>query len=139
MSIGGRDILIAAPPDVSAAEFILRRMRQLWPDGYFQDADEEVYHPVDSPGVLIQGCRSREFFVFINRAAAEAWHRAGATPENTNSMLHFLVEDRPRSRRSPRHVTMVCDELSSTIESLAADLKKSFWGSRRTMPLPSAA
>jgi hypothetical protein len=139
MSFGGQDILIEAPPDVPAADVILRCLRLLWPDAYFQDADQEDYHPVDSPRVLIQGGRSREFFVFINRGAAESWNRDGATPENSNSMVHFLVEDRPRSRRSPRHVTLVCDEVSEAIERLAADLKKSFWGSRPPMPRNRAA
>jgi hypothetical protein len=138
MSFGGQDILIESPPDVLAADVILRWMRLLWPNAYFQDADQDDYHPIDSPSVLIKGGRSREFFVFIDRASAEAWHRDGATPENSNSMLHFLVDDLPRTRNRPRHVTLVCDEVSEAVKSLVADLKKSFRGSRRP-PLTKAA
>ena len=50
-------------------------MRLRWPNAYFQNADQEDYHPIDSSRVLIQGGRSREFFVFIDREAAAAWDR----------------------------------------------------------------
>ena len=131
MSIGGRDIVIAAPPDVSPAEVVLGYMRRLWPDGFFQDADQEDVHPINSPRVVIQGGLSREFFAFRDSGAVAAWQLDGATPENENSMLHFLVADPPLSKRLPRHVTLVCDELSAAIDQLIADLKMSFRGSRR--------
>lgn len=139
MSFGGRDILIEAPPGVSAADVIIRVMRLLWPTACFQDADHEDFHPIDSHKVMVQGGRSREFFIFVDRASAEAWHRDGATSENSNSMLHFLIDQATGNRRSPRQVTLVCDEYSGPIESLVADLNKSFRGSRPPMPLRGAA
>jgi hypothetical protein len=131
MIVGGEDIVLLAPPDVPVADVILRQLRRHWPDAYFQDADREDYGPIDSPVVLIQGGRSREFFVFSNRTAAEAWHRDGATAENANSMLHFLIG--PLGPRGmPRQVTMVCDDSNAEIERLSADLRGSFRGSRFT-------
>lgn len=139
MSFGGRDILIEAPPDVPIVDVILRWMRLHWPDAYFQDADQEEYHPIDSPLVFLHGGLSREFFVFIDAGSVEAWHRDGAIIENANSMLHFLVDAPPRTKNSPHHVTLVCDEVSEAIERLAADLKKSFGESRRPVFRDKAA
>jgi hypothetical protein len=137
MSIGGQDILIEIPPDVSAADVIIRLMRQTWPGARFQDADRDDCNPIDSETVMVQGGRSREFFIFRDERSAEAWHRDGATSENAKSMLHFLVDDRPADPSSPRHVTLVCDEVSGAIESLVADLKDRFQGASRLHDLPA--
>jgi hypothetical protein len=108
------------------ADVILRLIRLRWPSACFLDAEGDHAEPIDSPGVLVRGARSREFFVFASPEAAESWQRDGATPENTNTMLHFLVQEHDAADRSPRRVTMVCDALSEEMKSLADELQASF-------------
>jgi hypothetical protein len=139
MSFGGQDILIDVPPGVPAGDIIVRLMRLVWPSAYFQDADLDDYHPINSQKIMIHGGLSREFFIFADSDAAKAWHRDGATPENSNSMLHFLVDYPPGTQRFPRNVTLVCDELSEPIERLVTDLKESFLSSRPLIPPRQAA
>ena len=138
MTIGGWDISIEIPPHVSAAEVILRLMRRRWPGSYFQDADRDDFYPIGSEHVAIRGGLSREFFVFVDLASLESWHRDGATAENANAMLHFLVGE-PTSRRGLRLVTLVCDEPSGSILGLRSDIEASFLSSRRPTPQNDAA
>ena len=130
MIVGGNDIIIPAPPDVHVAEIILGRVRRLWPDGRFQDVDEEADHALDDIRVVMQGGRCREFFLYRDRPSFEAWERDGATSMNLETMLYFLIADPPTGGRGLLQVTLVCGELNATIQKLVRDLETSFRASQ---------
>jgi hypothetical protein len=95
------------------------------------DAEGDRPELIDSRRVMMQGGRSREFFLFEDHDAAESWLADGATAGNANRMLHFLVDEGRKAALSPRQVTMVCDANTAEMRRLAGDLLTSFRGSRR--------
>ena len=125
MIIGGYDVLIEAHPEVQAADVIIRSMRYFWRDGYFQDGDQEEWFSLGSSQVQIRGGLSREFFIYQDIESIKSWNHDGATSENVNSMLHFLIGDRPRVANLPRQVTLVCGSKSGSIQKLVSDLTRS--------------
>ena len=123
---GGSDIVIEAPPGTPVADLILGRIRRLWPDGLYQDADDDDAVYIDDPLVAFAGGRSREFFIYRNRIAFESWERDGATPENLDTMLQFLVTPSEERPAGVIEVTLVCGERTETIRALVDDLERSF-------------
>jgi len=130
MIVGGNDIVIPAPPDVPVTDLILSRVRRLWPNGRFQGADEDVDHALGDIYVVMQGGRSREFFIYRDRPSFEAWERDGATPTNLETMLYFLIGDPPADGWGLRQVTLVCGERTGAILNLIGDLESSFRASQ---------
>ncbi len=100
-------------------------MRRVWPDGRFQDAEEQQWRALSDPWVLVRGAASSEFFIFRNRLIAEAWDR-GEVPEERSTMLHFLIEPPTDSETGWSQVTLVCDERTERIDRLIEDLKATF-------------
>jgi hypothetical protein len=124
--IGGHDIIIDVPPRVPVADLILERVRRLWPDARFRDAEEEDHYAIHDPQILIRGARSKEFLIYRDPAAVEAWDREGATPANLDTMLYFIIGDDVVGRDSPRELTLVCGKKTREIRRLIDDLTKSF-------------
>ena len=131
----GIDIILRAPPDVSVVDLILRYFRHCWPGSSFQDADQDDKYHIDDAWVSIHGTTSREFFIYRDRHAADAWAQEGAVASNVNTMLHFLVGDAPEAQADPREVTLVCDQRTDEIERLTVDLETTF----RSCQLPALA
>ncbi len=127
--IGGVDANLTAPGNIPVTDLIIARMREFWPDGWFQDADSAELHRITEPWVSTIGSRSQEFFVFENRHSAEDWAEHGAMEENSNTMLHFLVGELKTDKRLLREVTMVCDAVDSELERLIKDLESTFFPS----------
>lgn len=134
MSIGGHDIVLEVPPDTPIFEVILRSVRQRWPGAYFLGAGGDDPELIDSAGLPPRAEEGREFFVFRDRGAADSWMDEGATAENENTMLHFLIPENPGG--SPGTVTMVFDIPSAEMRSFADALASGFRDSRRTVPAP---
>jgi hypothetical protein len=126
MIIGGSDIIIEAPPRVPLADLIIARVRLLWPDSWFQDAEDDEARPMRDPRVVVRGGRSREFFIYRDRASFDEWERYGATPSNMNTMLHFILPDNLAGDNELQTFTMVCGERTAEVEQLARDLDQSF-------------
>ncbi len=126
MIVGGSDIVIEAPPGVSLANLILEYVRLLWPDSWFQDANEDEALPIGDRRVSIRGGRSREFFIYRDRAAVGDWGREGATPSNMNTMLYFILEAKSAGEDELQEFTMVCGERTAEVEQFARDLDRSF-------------
>src|SRR4051794_17944298 len=101
MIIGGSDILIEAPPDAPVVDFILSRVRLLWPDAWFQAAEEDECRSIHHSSVYISGGKSREFFIYRDHAAVEAWAKKGATVANLETMLYFIIGDQPTTTDTP--------------------------------------
>jgi hypothetical protein len=126
MSIGGIDAVIDSPPGVPVSDYILLRVAYLWPESCFQDADEDECRPVAHHSTKVRARRTREFFVYRDRAAAASWKSYGATEANSNTMLHFLIDDDPVDMDRPRHVTLVFDERTEQVEQLIRDIATGF-------------
>jgi hypothetical protein len=124
--IGGIDITIAAPAKARAADVIVGRMREFWPDGYFQDADSVAAFSLFDPWVSLVGTSRKEFFIYRDAYAAAEWEAAGATAENSNTMLHFFVGNLVAHDPEVQQVTIVCDEVTQEIQSLVKDLEYTF-------------
>jgi hypothetical protein len=124
--IGGTDVLLLAPPGVPAAEIILATMRLLWPGAIFQDANATQGHEIADRWTSLNASASTEFFIFRDRGTFEKWQQEGASSENENSMLHFLLDQADAKANSLVHVTLVCDTLTSEIEKVVGDLQLTF-------------
>jgi hypothetical protein len=125
MVIGGIDLVFELPADVPAAELILRRVEQFWPNALFQDVEEDKWLPVQNSEILVRRLKSQEFFLYRDRAAAESWAAEGAAPTNQNTMLHFLIRTHKKRGSAFQSITLVCDEKTPEIEQLLSDLKGS--------------
>ena len=90
----------------------------------FPNADETNLIPLGSQE-LAWHTPSREFFVYSDRATAEAWEELGPCAANWNRMLHFLWE--PGGVNASSGVTVVLDELTADTQQLLDDLQASFW------------
>jgi hypothetical protein len=121
--IGGIDISFNVPVNNPTADLIVRRMRQFWPEGVFQDANSAETHGIFEPWVAIHGTNSREFFIYRDAEAAKKWNDAGAVPENSNTMLHFLLGPAPEVDSESQQVTVVCDKRTEDIMSVIRDLQ----------------
>lgn len=130
MTIGGHDIMMDVPPRVPTVDLILGRIRRLWPEARFQDAEEEDRYAIYDPHVFIGGARSKEFLIYRDLVAVVAWDRDGVTPANLNTMLYFIVRDGASGRVGMSEVTLVCGEKTREIEQFVDDLRKSFRSSR---------
>jgi hypothetical protein len=126
MIVGGSDLIIEAPPEVPLTDLILARVRRFWPDSWFQDASEDDVYPIGDTRVSVRGGRSKEFFIYRDRAAIEGWKRGGATLSNMNKMLYFIVSDGDAADDEPREVTLVCGKQTRAIKQLVRDLDQSF-------------
>ncbi|MBI3463563.1 MAG: hypothetical protein HY000_10970 [Planctomycetes bacterium] len=126
MSIGGIDRVLFAPAGVSVADAILQVCRDLWPKCIFQDSDGAIGHEIDDPWVWMHGTASDEFFVFTDRTAYEMWNEFGASQENSNSMLHFIVRPHPGPPYGLFEVTVVVDQWDESMRALDDGLQNAF-------------
>jgi hypothetical protein len=124
--IGGIDIVLVAPREVPLADVIVRRMAETWSDGLFEDVDADRSYPLADPSLAIHAGRSKEFFVYRDRAAEKSWEEDGAVPENENTMIHFLIGGRLAGKHGLRQMTIVCDQETDEVKQLVSDLKNIF-------------
>lgn len=127
--IGRSDVVFTAPASVSMADIIAGVCRQYWPAALFQDVDDEEAHPLD--GDRNGAGSSREFFIYRDASAADAWEKLGAVAENKNTMLHFLIRDCGNSR-SECEVTCVCDARTGDAEKIINSIQSELAQSTKT-------
>jgi len=124
--IGGIEIELRSPANDAIPDLIVRQMVELWPGARFQDAYTAEVRSIGDPWVAIFGTCNLEFFVFRDAAAAEKWQAAGAVQDNSNTMLHFIVENPAEAKSSTQLVTLVCDEETAEISRLIDGLRIAF-------------
>ena len=85
--------MLLAPATESVADVILRACQAYWSQGecVFQDGGEYVTHPFSDRWVWTVGANRKEFSVYRNTAAAEAWKEKRAVRSNANTMFHFIL------------------------------------------------
>ena len=123
MIIGGVDVVLRVERTVPITDVVLRIARRLWPRCVFQDADQPQILDNDDLTVWLFGTASREFFIYRDRQAANAWSQVGGTPENQNAMLHFLISGSLPGDNARRELTVVVGGLSEQMVSFIDDLK----------------
>lgn len=128
MIVGGNDIVIEAAPDAWAGELIVARIRRLWPDAWVEDVDGDKAFPIDSAEVRQLAAESRQFFVYEDRAAADAWEQRGGTPDNQDRMIHVMLNDPPAG--GMRSITLVVGAITPDLRQLLDDLAVSLKAAR---------
>jgi hypothetical protein len=126
MEIGGVDIILPVPPNVPVVGLVLDRLRRLWPESLFIDAEGEEHHGIGDPWVDLHGEDSREFLVYKNKDALASWKQHGEDPGSPNSLLHFIVDEAAGADDGSQELTIVCDERTPEIERFVADLELGF-------------
>jgi hypothetical protein len=96
--LGGKDVIFETAREGFNIPPLLDALLDVWPDGLFQNAEEDGVHRLSAvladPGVGA----SREFFVYKDKASADSWDKEGWTEKHGNDMAHFLiVEDAGRA------------------------------------------
>jgi hypothetical protein len=89
--VGGTDIIFETAQQGFDVRLILDAVIEVWPDGLFQNAEEEGVRPLTAVLEDQQVGASREFFVYKDQASADSWGQNGWTEEYGNAMAHFLV------------------------------------------------
>jgi hypothetical protein len=133
MRIGGNDIVILARRRLPVADIILRLVRHLWPACVVQRADESVIHDLTRADEWLYHIVGEEFFMYRDKSAAEGWMRNGGTPENQNTMLHFLI-DTTGAAGATSCVTVVVGEISTELRQFLDDLAKTIRGPLELRP-----
>lgn len=131
MNIGGVDVVLRVEHDISVAEIILHIARRLWHRCVFQDAEQSQVLDIDDPKVWLYGPASREFFVYRDREAANAWSHEGGTPPNQQTMMHFLV--------GGDELTVVVGDLTGEMVPFIEDLKRAVHPKKRILKYLVAA
>lgn len=93
--IGGEDIIIQGKPRPDDLLTIVQFMAYAWPEAIVEDAHSGSSVPVRSfLGPLRPGGPSHlpgEFFVYKDEESLRSWEESGATEENGDDMIHFLI------------------------------------------------
>jgi hypothetical protein len=121
--IGGADMVLSGRTTSREADLILRALRTEWPDGMVQRADEADAKPLRELRFPI--VERGEFIVYRDRENSTAWREKGATPENADAMIHFIVAD--------DCVTVVIDRADSPLARLAKDILSSLANNRASL------
>src|SRR6266571_3332469 len=87
--IGGRDIVLGGPTEPNEARLIISLLRSKWPNLVAQDACSAVpFSDEELSGQL----QVHEFFVYRDHDAFRSWTTHGATPDNSDSLVHTIIE-----------------------------------------------
>jgi hypothetical protein len=89
--VGGTDVIFETARQGFDFLPILDAVLEIWPDGIFQEADEETTRPLTAILADQRVGTAQEFFVYKDRPSAESWARDGWTQEHGNDLAHFLV------------------------------------------------
>lgn len=93
--VGGTDVIFQTARRGFDARPVLDAVLEVWPDGFFQDAEGEDVCPITTVLAAPGAAASVEFFVYKDEASAGSWNNEGWTEDHGNSMAHFLVSDIP--------------------------------------------
>jgi hypothetical protein len=115
-SIGGLDLVLETSRQAFDPRLILDVVLDRWPEGVFQNADEETTRSLEAVAAGEDELTSAEFLLYQDEASAQNWALEGRTTANGNQLLHFLIQDEPTSGLV--RVTLVIDELTPEMAGL---------------------
>lgn len=124
-AIGGIDVTFRTARAGFRTSALLDALLDFWPQCQFQVADESQSQGVVALLAVPTELDTPEFFVYRDAHSVGEWQRLGSSPENANTMLHFLIEDDPADAKELQ-VTLVVDdftpEVSAIVEALLSAL-----------------
>jgi hypothetical protein len=123
MTIGGTDVILAAPRATFDTRRILEVVQQEWPTAVFEDAESDRTSPVRDLVAAPDVPDSREFFLYQDEASARSWDEEGLTSANANTMIHVLIRDIPTSSDDVE-LTFVVDHLEGKMATLIRRLRE---------------
>ena len=91
--IAGTDLILETPRQSFDVGPILDAAFDVWPDGFFQDAEAEDHHPLITALVEQRARACREFFIYKDQASVDSWAKEGWTEQHANNMVHFLITE----------------------------------------------
>ena len=108
MMIGGNDLIFFAPEDVPVVGLDPATCpRALAPRPFPGCRTKGPSATSTTPGSSTGASESREFLIYRDQDAVEAWDRDGAEPENLDTMFYFLDRiGRRRSKPGRRELTL---------------------------------
>jgi hypothetical protein len=65
-----------------------------------------------------------EFFIYRDRQSYEKWTKEGASEDNVDTMIHFLLTDKETTEKPVFQVTMVSDTRSGEIQEIENTVKR---------------
>ncbi len=135
--VSGTDVIFDTARQGFGTLPILGAVLEVWPEGLFQDAEEEGARPLTAVLADQQVGASREFFVYKDRVSADSWDREGWTEEHGIDMAHFLVRD-DAGRPDVLQLTLVVGSVAGeTIRLVAAVFEALGRMARPSFPGPS--
>lgn len=88
--IGGTDIVVTVPGGVDPEweRSMLLGVFALWPESVLEDTETDGAVPLHQ---IVPGELPSEFFIYKSPQWLASWDADGATEENANTMIHFLL------------------------------------------------
>lgn len=116
-SVSGFDLTLSVERGLFDLRLMLEAIQDRWPRAVFQDANEDTVCSLASLLPDSGKLRSNEFFVYRDEDSAQSWNADGKSSPNSNSMVHFLIED-DRLPADRLQLTMVVDEVTPEMSEL---------------------
>ncbi len=117
----GVDVRLQTPDHDAAVDAILRIVRRHWPAVVVQNGDDAEPLARRPDGFLVKPTQ-RQFFLYQDDAAYQAWAELGAVPENANTMLHVVL-GRQLDRVKATSLTLVCDDLMGEMGAMVGEVR----------------
>ncbi len=118
----GVDVRMTTPDHGAAADAILRVVRRHWPAVVVQNGDDAEPLPRSPDGFLTKPTQ-RQFFLYQDDAAYQAWTELGAVPENANTMLHVVLGREIGRGAKASSLTLVCDDLTGGMKAMVGEIR----------------
>jgi hypothetical protein len=118
MEMNSTDTVLPVRRGTPAAELILRRAGEMWPDFFVEDVNSGAnYHRADSD-LWLYGTASKNFYMFRNKSSMEDWGNSGRTDENAGDLLAVIIQ--------PPRVTLSCGTITEDIQQFIDDIRTTF-------------
>lgn len=118
--VGGTDLIFETARRGFDARPILDAVLDVWPDGLFQDAEEDDIRPLADALADPRTGNTREFFTYRDRASADRWQQDGWTHEYGDALTHFLVTEDAAHPDVLRLTLVIGSATDETIRLIAA-------------------
>jgi hypothetical protein len=118
--VSGIDVVFETAREGFDVGAILDAVMEIWPEGLFQDAEEDNLRLLSNSLSDERIKSSLEFIVYKDQASADSWVKEGWTEVHANNMAHFLVVE-DATRPAMLQLTLVIGSATSeTIRLIAA-------------------
>ena len=122
--VGGIDIQIATKRGTSSMEIAVRTIGERWQPAEFENGiTGDRYHEFRQ----IPFGEIEEIFVYADHDSVERWDTEGATPANSNTMIHLVADEET--------LTLVIDERNAAMDEIIEAVALALGGDARQWPM----